>query len=208
MLSGGYLPISSTSERVREQVKPFLLGEKNMISESEQKRLDQRKHDNQYQKEYRHSKNGLINRIYGDQRSNSKKRGHEFPDYNLEELKRWIYSQPNFDDLYQAWAESGFDKKKTPSCDRLSDYHPYSLSNLRLTTWSINDARGRADRRNGINNKNSKAVLQLTREGIVIAEHHSGKHACRVTGIESERISACCLGKKETAGGFVWCFSE
>lgn len=49
-----------------------------------------------------------------------------------------------------------------------------------------------------------KKVLQFTKTGIFIKEYPSIKVAERQTGVNDGSISACCLGKYKSAGGFVW----
>lgn len=93
---------------------------------------------NQKAKEYRRTKNGLIIKIYNSQLRSSKKRNHEKPKYTLEELKKWFYKQHNFDELYINWVNSNYDKKLTPSCDRINNYKGYSFDNIRLVTWYEN----------------------------------------------------------------------
>lgn len=57
----------------------------------------------------------------------------------------------------------------------------------------------------GKNNPNSKPVLQL-KDNIVIAEFPGILEAERATGIRSQDIGRCCLGKKwhKSAGGYQW----
>ena len=155
-----------------------------------------------------HSKNGLITRIYDGQRSSSKDRGRPMPDYSKSELTDWLLSQPVFHRYFKYWGDSGYKTMLSPSCDRIDDYLPYSLENIRLTTWKENEYRGHSDRKNGINNKHSKAVLQFTREGILIDEYYSQHQACRDTGVANSSISNCCRGILKTAGGFVWCYGN
>lgn len=47
-----------------------------------------------------------------------------------------------------------------------------------------------------------KKVAQYTKEGEFIQTFHSTREACRQLGIYN--VSACALGKKKTAGGYVW----
>ena len=64
---------------------------------------------------------------------------------------------------------------------------------------------------NGIrhfNTKHSKAVLQLSPDGTVVAEYPSAAEAERKTGIHFANISYCCYGKRKFAGGFRWAFKE
>lgn len=55
----------------------------------------------------------------------------------------------------------------------------------------------------------SKSVLQYTLEGELVKIYPSIRQAERETGIYSQSISYCCLGKKyKTAGGYVWKYGE
>ena len=49
-----------------------------------------------------------------------------------------------------------------------------------------------------------KKVQQFTTDGTPVAEYKSQMGAGRETGVNFRNISACCLGKRKTAGGFVW----
>jgi len=159
-------------------------------------------------KKYRQTKDGLIAQIYGNQLAHSKQRGHELPSYSRDELKAWVYSHPNFEALYKAWVDSGYDKWLTPSVDRADDYKPYSIDNLlRLCTWQENYDRGNTDMKNGINNKTSTAVVQMNLDGTFVQEHYSMCAAERKTGVANGNISNCCNGKSKSAGGFRWMVS-
>lgn len=52
----------------------------------------------------------------------------------------------------------------------------------------------------------SKSVNQYSLDGIYIATYKSIKEAERTTGIAHGDISRCCLGKRLSAGGFIWKF--
>lgn len=49
----------------------------------------------------------------------------------------------------------------------------------------------------------SKTILQI-KDGKTIAEFNSIREAERATGIKNPNISACCLGKAKSAGGYKW----
>lgn len=49
----------------------------------------------------------------------------------------------------------------------------------------------------------SKVVEQI-KDGNVIAEYYGCHEADRETGITYKNISACCLGKRKSAGGYQW----
>ena len=60
-----------------------------------------------------------------------------------------------------------------------------------------------------INNKyRSKSVVQMTMDGCVIAVYPSTRQAERDTCVSQSHISKCCLGIKQTAGGFIWRYAE
>jgi len=157
---------------------------------------------------YRKTKKGLIAIMYTQQKQSSKRRGYELPDYTKQDFIEWISSQEHFEDLYNVWAESNYDKGLTPSVDRLDDYSSYTLDNIQLITWKENSSKGHLDRKNGINNKHSKAVLQYTLNGEFVDEYFSISNAKRITGATMQGISRVCNGNQNTAGGYKWEFSR
>ncbi len=157
---------------------------------------------------HRQTRAGLSYGILADQRKNSKRRGYAPPNYSLIEFRLWLFSQVNFDDLYANWESSGHDTNLRPSCDRLDNYKPYTLGNLRLTTWEINQAAAYSDMRNGINTKTSKGVVQLSLEGKFIAEFPSMSSAERGTPARASKICLVCKGSRKSAGGFNWMLAK
>ena len=55
-----------------------------------------------------------------------------------------------------------------------------------------------------ISKARSKKVLQLTKAGEFISEWQSAMEASHWLGIAQPSICICCLGKRKSAGGFVW----
>lgn len=49
----------------------------------------------------------------------------------------------------------------------------------------------------------SKIVIQI-KDGNIVGEYYGGCEAERITGVSQGDISAVCLGKKHSAGGFQW----
>lgn len=49
-----------------------------------------------------------------------------------------------------------------------------------------------------------KCVQQYDKSGNLIAEYPSVKQAAEATGAPPSGISACCTGRKKSAGGFIW----
>ncbi len=155
---------------------------------------------------YSRTKDGLVTKIYCKQRTSSKVRNHAMPEYTLDELREWVFGQENFEELYLNWVESDYVKDLTPSIDRNDDYKPYSFNNITLMTWVENDKKGARDVINGTNNKRSKTVKKLSRDGILIETYYSMSRAFRETGISIGNISECCSGRRSHAGGFKWSY--
>lgn len=142
--------------------------------------------------------------MYTSQMESSAKRGHANPTYSRKWFKSWLFSNPEFHRLYDIWVLNRYEKSLIPSVDRLDDYLGYTEYNIRLTTWGENNKKGNYDRRNGINNKVNNAVMQFTKELEFVTEHHSVREAERVTGISNANICKVCVGKRKSAGGYIW----
>jgi len=155
-------------------------------------------------KKGRKSRNMFVCDLYSGQLKRSRQSGYGLPEYNLEQLRTWIFVQDNFEQLYVNWEKSGFDRNLTPSVDRLDDYKGYSFGNIRLVTWRENMMKGNSDRVNGINNKANYLVVGFNLKENIEFEYHSINEAERQTGICQSNIVACCKGKRNTAGGYVW----
>jgi len=160
------------------------------------------------QKKRDRSVDGLIAKIYSQQRTNSIKRGHNPPEYSLQGLIDWCREQENFKRLYGVWVHSNYNKKLRPSIDRINDSIGYCYENIQLMTCEENIQKGRDDRRSGINNKINSAVLQYSPSMELIKEFNSIAIACRETGVDSSGITKNCKGKRKSAGGFIWKYKE
>ena len=56
----------------------------------------------------------------------------------------------------------------------------------------------------GSDNANSKQIAQYTKDGSLIKIWTGIQETSRKTKISASHISACCLGKRKSAGGFMW----
>jgi len=153
--------------------------------------------------QYDRTKVGLLNKIYNNQKLRTTRRNYPLPTYTREELKEWLFSQDLFHELYDKWVESNYDRWLIPSIDRIDDYKYYSLDNIQITTWKENDFKHRMDRRNGINNKHSKAVIQYDLEGNIIARYPSSRYAGRETGLWQSGIAKACR-EHRIYKGYIW----
>ncbi len=59
-----------------------------------------------------------------------------------------------------------------------------------------------------ISETHSKSVLQINLEGITVATYRSITEASKAIGVAGTNITKVCRGKKKTAGGFRWQYSE
>ncbi len=157
---------------------------------------------------WRKTVKGLIFSIYSHQKSHSKARGDVLPNYTKEELYDWMTNYDGFYCLYNKWCDSGYETMFRPSCDRLNDYKPYTFDNMRIVSWFENNKKSHYDKRNGINNKNSKAVIQETKDGIFIKEHYSINQAAREVNVSDSLIVRCCKGKRNHTAGFHWRYAD
>lgn len=150
---------------------------------------------------------GRISQIFNVQKVNSRARGHESPAYSCAELYEWAITQ-GLEAMCLVWAESGFDKDKTPSIDRKDVTQGYSLSNVRLVTWKENnDAQYEARKSCEVVTRQNRAVRQLSLSGELIAVHKSIAAAARATGAVRSNINAMCTGANQaikSVGGFLW----
>jgi hypothetical protein len=58
-----------------------------------------------------------------------------------------------------------------------------------------------------LNTKISKNVVQLTKDGILIASYPSTHEVQRQTGYNHSNICDCCNGKRKSAYGYIWRYS-
>lgn len=159
--------------------------------------------------EFRKTRRGVIATMHTAQIMGSNQRGYDLPNYSRFELRAWVFNHPLFDNLYEDWVASGYDKWKKPSCDRIDDYKPYTLSNIQLVTWRENWERSHKDRINGINQKQTKAIEMIDRQSLqVIRTFYSSAQASREIGVTQAHVGACCRGKRKSSNGYYWRWAQ
>ena len=143
----------------------------------------------------------ISSRIYSQQRSSSRIRGHAEPTYSLSELRTWLNDQPRYQSLrliHEIKSRYGHDKLSSPSIDRIDDSRGYSFDNIQLVTWGENKEKE--------NKVKSKPIEQLDLDGNLIKEWCSIAEAKRELGLN--HISRACNGKAITNGGYKWRFHK
>lgn len=60
----------------------------------------------------------------------------------------------------------------------------------------------------GKNNPNARAVIQLSKNGDFIRKYNSISEASRELNIAGQHICACCRGRRKSAGGYIWKYSD
>lgn len=148
----------------------------------------------------------------------SGQRGHPSPDYDKEWLIEFITNHPDYERLHKEYVQSGFDKYKSPSIDRIDDNIRYRKDNIRLVSFQDNmdhcyDAARKAEHFNkGWETgcmRPHHAVIQLTKSGEFVARFISVNEAARmVPGANNSKIPAVCQGKRKTHAGFKWMYEE
>lgn len=161
-------------------------------------------------KEYWQTPKGRMSYIYSSQIKNSKERNHPTPDYSREQLTAWAYEN-NLEHLVNNWKLSNYSKRLAPSVDRLDPNLPYTMSNIRLVTWEMNNDKAYQDRKSCFHvTRQNKKVEQLSVYGKHIAYYDSISSAARSTGAVRSNINAMCVGKPhiKSVSGFIWRYAD
>lgn len=107
-------------------------------------------------KKYEKTKRGFLMRVYRNMKSRC--HGVQRAKYHLyagcfllpkEEFYNWANQSEIFNTLFAAWEQSGYNRRLTPSVDRISSDSGYELSNIEWVTHSENSRRGSLNRHYG-----------------------------------------------------------
>jgi len=108
-----------------------------------------KKTGNSDSKKYERTKKGKLMRTYRNMESRVKgiaqQKQHLYSDLPVlcrKDFYNWSSADENFNTLYEAWVESGYDRKLSPSIDRIDTSAGYTIGNIRWVTHSENSRGG------------------------------------------------------------------
>lgn len=100
-------------------------------------------------KRYEKTKNGFLMRLYRNMKSRicgvQKAKHHLYDGKCLlekEDFYTWAQNCDEFHKLFRKWEKSGYDRKLTPSVDRIDSSDGYFVENMEWVTHSENSRRG------------------------------------------------------------------
>ena len=133
----------------------------------------------------------------------------EMPSYSKKELYEWLTSSELFMELFTIWGDNGYNRMDAPSVDRLDDSRPYSMDNIQVMSFRDNNKKSHNDRKSGkLITSQNRRVRQLSKGGIFMGDFYSINEAGRKLNINSSHIGETCKGKRKSAGGFLWEYSD
>lgn len=148
---------------------------------------------------YQKTPKGVLNIIYRNQLLREKRRGIKV-NYTYEEFKQKYLNSDEYLKLYNDWVKSGYEANLKPSFDRIDNKKDYSFENLQIMTWEENNKKGRKE--------NCKKVNQYNLNGTFIKSYNSIIEASIETNTYHANISACCKGKLNKTGGYIWKYEK
>jgi len=143
----------------------------------------------EYTKEYRHSVNGQIARIYSSQKMIAKKENVKVK-YSLEEFMKWVSEQSEFFRIYRLWIINLSPNDK-PCIIRLNS-GDFELENLKVVTWKQTFFHKKL--------KQSKPIEHVDDNDNVVSVYSSIRDAAKILGVtrgavmNSLRTSQKCQG--------------
>jgi len=119
--------------------------EKDLLVQRERRR----RQNNNVTKKYEKTKKGFLMRLYRNMKSRiegiQKVKIHLYLDKDIldkQEFYKWSLNNPAFHELFDKYEKSGFERKLSPSVDRINPDKGYSLDNMEFITMSENSSRG------------------------------------------------------------------
>lgn len=104
-----------------------------------------RANGNASSKKYEKTKKGFLVRLYSNMRNRVEgkiqKAFHLYAGLDIlsrQEFYRWAFDNPDFHELFKEWEESGYERRLTPSVDRIDAREGYILINMEFVPFHEN----------------------------------------------------------------------
>ena len=119
----------------------------------ETQRIYRKRTGNSVTRRYEKTKNGFLMRLYRNMQSRckgiQKEKYHLYQGVELwdkDTFYKWAKESNQFHKLFKEWELSDYDRKLTPSVDRIDSSKGYSIENVEWVTHSENSRRGTLSR--------------------------------------------------------------
>ena len=163
------------------------------------------------QRKYRKTELGIATTIWHHMKRNISVRDHEKISFSKIELLNWMKNQKNFEKIITKWRESNYEIMLKPSVDRKDNSRSYIFENMQLVTWKENlenshrDVRKNTLKNSGLLHQHNPCVMYSS-DGKKIGEFISISDAAREINTTANVISSCCLKKRISHKGFLFCY--
>jgi len=122
----------------------------------------------EWSKQYEKTPKGFLMRAYRNMQSRvrgiQRQKAHLYqglPILSREEFYKWAWEDYNFWRLYKIWVQAKYDRKLTPSVNRVDSYRGYVLGNIEWLTFSVNSSLGGSSpKRRSPKRNNIQEILQ------------------------------------------------
>lgn len=113
--------------------------------QNERQRIRRARQKNSVTKRYEKTKNGFLMRAYRNMKSRVTgvqwRKRHLYSGKDLltkDEFYEWSRNNPDFHSLFEKWEQSGYERKITPSVDRIDSDLGYFIENMRWVEFTVN----------------------------------------------------------------------
>ena len=117
-------------------------------------RVRRKENNNLDTRRYEKTKKGFLMRLYRNMQSRitgvQSLKAHLYVGKSLlprSEFYEWAIDSPEFHELFDEWTNNNYDRKLTPSVDRVNSSIGYELNNMEWVTHSENSRRGAVSER-------------------------------------------------------------
>lgn len=120
----------------------------------------------------------VVKKLYLTQCNNAVIRKMALPTYTYEELLDWVLKQKNFNNIWDNYVKSNYQKDLRPSVDRINNDISYTFSNIQLVTWKDNLNNAVLAKKQGLLGK-ARKVASYTLDGQLHKIYPNVMSACR-----------------------------